>query len=517
MADNFESPSQTFSLFDYVILTLMLLISTAIGIYHAFSGGRQKTTSEFLLADRTVHPIVSALSQVASFISGITMLGTPAETYIYGSMYWLYGFSMIITGFITSCLFIPVFMRLEITSIYEFLYLGIVLYAPALALSAVAGISLWGSVIAIGIICTFYTTIGGMWAVLWTDVFQVIVMIAAFISVIIGGCMKLGGMDTMWQIAEEGGRVDFWDFRVDPTIRHTFWSVVIGGGMTWGTMYCTNQAQLQRCIAVGSLKRAQITLILSFIGIIIVISLACLCGLTMYANYVGCDPLARNRIDKSDQLLVFFIMDLFANAPGLSGFFTSGVFSAALSTLSSSLNALVAVTIEDFVKPFWKDMSDDYLTKLSKLLVLIYGVLVIFIALLVSVMSTEILQLALGLFGIIGGPLIGLFSLGMFFPWTNSKGAISGLVFGLIITLWIGIGALIYPPYVPKLPVSTDGCLNTSLPVYTTQDTYTLEEHQYQFALSTFYSISYAWYASIGYACTVLFGLLISFVTGEFY
>ena len=117
------SPSTyTFAVLDYVVLAAMLLISMGIGIYHALSGGKQKTTSEFLLADRTVHPVVAAVSLVASFVSGIAMLGVPAEMYMYGTMYWLYGLSMILCGLITGIIFIPVYMRLEITGGYEVLY-----------------------------------------------------------------------------------------------------------------------------------------------------------------------------------------------------------------------------------------------------------------------------------------------------------------------------------------------------------------------------------------------------------
>lgn len=109
----------TFSTFDYLILGLMLSISVLIGIYHAFSGGRQSTTEEFLLADKSLHPLASALSVVASVLSGITMLGTPAEMYLYGTMYWFYCFAFIISGIVVGCVFVPVFVRLELTSINE--------------------------------------------------------------------------------------------------------------------------------------------------------------------------------------------------------------------------------------------------------------------------------------------------------------------------------------------------------------------------------------------------------------
>ena len=108
----------TFGAVDYVVLACMLSISAGIGIYYACTGGKQSTTKEFLLADRAMSPVPVAMSLVASFISAITVLGTPAEVYINGSMYWIFCFAYIIAG-VTSSLFLPIFYRLKITSANE--------------------------------------------------------------------------------------------------------------------------------------------------------------------------------------------------------------------------------------------------------------------------------------------------------------------------------------------------------------------------------------------------------------
>ncbi|KAJ8021820.1 Sodium-coupled monocarboxylate transporter 1 [Holothuria leucospilota] len=104
---------------DYVILSLCLGVSASIGIYHAFAGGGQKTAEEFLLADRSMHPFPVSVSLLASFISAITVLGTPAETYVQGTMYWLFSFAYIGVGIWTSRVFIPVFYKYKITSVNE--------------------------------------------------------------------------------------------------------------------------------------------------------------------------------------------------------------------------------------------------------------------------------------------------------------------------------------------------------------------------------------------------------------
>ncbi|XP_022088056.1 sodium-coupled monocarboxylate transporter 1-like [Acanthaster planci] len=542
-----DDTQRLFQVWDYVVFGLMLAVSVFIGIYYGCTGGKQKTTKEFLLADRNMNPIPVAMSLVASFISAITVLGTPAETYIYGTMFWLFGFAYILTGIAVTRLFLPVFYRLGVTSANEYLekrfnkvvrvagtltyflqmvlYMGIVIYAPALAFNAVTNLSLWGSVVAIGVACTFYTTVGGMKAVLWTDAFQMCVMMAGFLAVIIEGSLRLGGFIQVWKIAEEGGRIDFWNFSPDPSIRHTFWSVVVGGCFTWTATYGVNQSQVQRYLTVGNLRRSRISLYLATVGMVIVVSCACSAGLVMYSYYANqrCDPYTSNQIDQTDQLIPIFVMELFGGLPGLPGLFTSSVFSAALSTVSSGLNSLAAVTAEDLVRPCFKKMQEERYTLVTKGIAMGFGLLSLLVAYIVSLLNKGVLQLALSLFGMTGGPLMGVFSLGMFFPWSNSKGALTGLICGLAMAFWVGIGAQIYPPEVYKPPLVIDGCYSTNatnstfggmgstaMSGFTTMP----PTEEPRPAIAALYTLSYSWYSCTYWLITVVVGLLVSFLTG---
>ncbi|XP_072046245.1 sodium-coupled monocarboxylate transporter 1-like [Amphiura filiformis] len=529
----------TFGTIDYVVFGCMFGVSVLIGIYHAFAGGKQKTTKEFLLADRNMNPIPVAVSLVASFISAITVLGTPAEMYNYGTMHWWSALTFVFAGLLVARFTMPIFFRFEMTSANEylelrfnkaarfcavlafmfqmFLYMGIVIYAPALALNQVTGINLWGSVLATVLVCTFYTTIGGMKAVLWTDVFQMFIMISGLLAVIIEGCRRLGGMDVMWKLCEEGGRIDFWNFDPDPTIRHTFWTIVIGGTLEWCYTYGVNQAQVQRYLACGTQKKARVALFLGMCGMVTVLSLACLSGLTMYAYYKDCDPLSLGKVSNSDQLIAYFTLDLFRDFPGLPGLFTSAVFSGALSTVSSGLNALAAVTTEDFVKSIWKNLSENRMTWISKGVVLLYGLFAIFLTYVVSLLGGSVLTITISLFGMIGGPLLGIFSLGMFFPWANWKGAVSGIICGLTFTCWIGIGGIIWPPTHYKPPLTTDGCdFNMTTAAMTTivQGTQIMTTPEPWPAVTKLYTVSYRYYPVIGWCTCIFIGLIVSFLTG---
>ncbi|XP_030839471.1 sodium-coupled monocarboxylate transporter 2-like [Strongylocentrotus purpuratus] len=528
-----------FQAWDYVVLAAMLSVSAGIGVFYAFTGGRQSTTREFLLANRNMNPMPVAMSLVASFISAITVLGTPAEMYLNGPMYWLYGIAFIFTGFLTS-LFLPTFYRLGVTSANEYLekrfnkptrllgtilyllqmilYLGIVIYAPALALNQVSGLDLWGSVLAIGIVCTFYTTIGGMKAVLWTDTFQVTVMMAGFLAVIIAGSMNVDGFNEAWRIAGEGGRLDILDFNPDPTVRHTFWTVVVGGTFFWSTLYAVNQAQVQRYLTCRSEKTALLSLFMAIIGMIIVVSAACISGIVMYANFAVCDPLTMGYVSKSDQLMPYFVMYLFGKMPGLPGLFTSAIFSAALSTVSSGVNSLAAVVGEDIVKSIWPDMKEKTYTWTTKGLALFFGILSIAMAF-VSSQLGSVLGAAFSVFGMIGGPLLGLYTSGMFFPWINSKGAFVGTLLGLTWSLWVGIGAQIYPPSSEKPPLSIAGCNITLETMTTLSDTMmtssTMEPPMGRPAIASLYSLSYAWYSAAAMLMTIFWALIGSFLTGN--
>lgn len=108
-----------FSTVDFVVFGMLLVISMAIGLYHAFSGGRQRTTQEFLMADRSMSCLPLALSLMATFQSAVAIIGTPAEIYNNGTQYWFMGCSYILGLLIPAHIFIPIFYRLHLTSAYQ--------------------------------------------------------------------------------------------------------------------------------------------------------------------------------------------------------------------------------------------------------------------------------------------------------------------------------------------------------------------------------------------------------------
>ncbi|KAK4303370.1 hypothetical protein Pmani_024598 [Petrolisthes manimaculis] len=569
-----EESRTYFGLLDYVIFASVLAVSSAIGIYYRFTGGKQRTFKEYMMADKNMSVLPVAFSLMASFMSAITILGVSKENYSFGTQFVIINISYILSTPIVCYLYLPVFFRLQNTSVYEYLerrfgsltrtcasiafslqmnlYMGIVLYAPALALSAVTGISLNWSIITVGLVCTFYSTLGGMKAVLITDMFQSLLMFAAVFAVLTRGVMDFG-VSKIFSIANEGGRLEFFNVSLDPRERHTVWSLGIGGIFTYCSLYGVNQAQVQRLLTIKDLHRSQASLWIQWPILMLLSFSTSFAGLVLYAEYQFCDPIVSERISNSDQLLPLYVVEKLGNVPGLSGLFVSGIFSGSLSTMSSALNSLSAVTLHDYVLPFAPAncIREKYVTQMSKILVCVYGCICIGVAFMTQLLGTGVLQASLTIFGAVGGPLLALFTLGMLCKCANQKGAMSGLILGLVLTLWIGFGQPKPPP--PFKPVSIEGCLtnDTVLMPTVVEENATLNsnitslENAYDITimvngstwdetaaslivngtttekpekswsgLEQLYAVSYMWVATIGFMTTMLVGIVVSVVTG---
>ncbi|XP_054722729.1 putative sodium-dependent multivitamin transporter [Uloborus diversus] len=555
---DFEQHSLT--VYDYVIFTCMLGFSAGIGIYYRFSGGRQQTNKEYFLADKSMPVMPVAFSLMASFMSAITLLGVASENYMYGTQFVVLNIAYIIGTPICAFVFLPVFFQMQATSAFEYLekrfckevrllasgififemvlYMSIVLYAPAMTLSAVTGLSTWSCVLSVGVVCTFYCTIGGMKAVLWTDVFQSLLMFSAVFVVIVKGTLDVGGIHKVWEIAQSGKRIEFLNFDFDPRVRHTVWSLIIGGVFTYSSIYAVNQAQIQRLLTVKSLKKSQLALFISW-PILTILSIATsFAGLVVYANLSDCDPLLRAKetsVRFPDQILPYFVMTSLTMLPGLPGLFVAGIFSGSMSTISSCINSLAAVTVEDFLRPrcFGKT-SERKIAFFTKLIAFLYGLLCMLLTFIVEKLG-GVLQASLTIFNVIGGPLLGLFSLGMLVSRANSKGSTVGFLFALAFCFWIGFGGMHKGKRLPSYHRSTDACpVNNSLLQTSHPQSHYLNESFSELNFTIFnnsqiksddalfeeyifplYTLSYMWYAAIGWCTCMIFGLGFSLMLGE--
>ncbi|XP_059052790.1 putative sodium-dependent multivitamin transporter [Achroia grisella] len=512
--------SNVFGVWDYVIMGLTMVASIVIGVYFRFSGGKQKTNEEYLLADRNQSILPVAVSLMASFMSAITLLGVSSENYYYGMQFVVINVSHLLATPIACYLYLPVFFKLQKTSTYEYLelrfgprirmlasltytlqmvlYNGIVLYAPAIVLESVTGLDRLISILVVGLVCTFYSTLGGMKAVLFTDLLQSLLMFGAVFTIVIFSSIQLGGFDKIFIIANEGGRLDFNNFSLDPTERHTWWSLMIGGAITYLSLYAVNHTQVQRLMTVSTLKRSQNCLWWSWPILFTLGVTTCTSGLGMYAVYRYCDPLMDNKISSIDQLMPYYVVDAMRDVSGLAGLFVAGIFSASLSTISAACNALAAVTLTDYVSR-WCTIRPSYVMWLTKLAACAFGLIFLALAFLAEYLG-GVLQAALTIFGAVGGPLLGVFTLGMFTTYATEMGASIGLITGMMMTLWMSFGGP--RPPLTKLPLSTEGCAyNGTLNVFPESDP---DDYFY------LYRVSYMWTSPLGFVWVLVVGSAVS-------
>ncbi|KAL8559128.1 hypothetical protein ACOMHN_046176 [Nucella lapillus] len=553
---------KTFGIVDYVMFSLVLVISSLIGVFYAIKDRHKVTTDTFLLAGHSMATFPVAMSLAVTFLSALTLLGNPVEVYVFNTMFWWIVVAMLVAVGGSAFVFTPFFYRLQITTICEYLqmrfntavrllgsfllivltlhYFSFLLYAPSLALSSVTQVSLWGSVVGIGVVVIFYTTLGGMKAVLWTDTFQAVIMVGGLLAVLIRGSIVTGGFAHAWEVAAERGRIKFDDFNVDPSTRHSVWSVVVGGGFFWLALYGLNQAQIQRLMACRTVRRAQLALWINLPVMVIISSLCCMIGVVMFAFYADCHP--TKVIARNDQLLPLFVMDILADYQGVPGVFVASVFSGSLSSLSSGLNAVTAVAIKDILLPYCcPKLSDFNTTMLSKMFVIVFGALGIGLAYLVGQMGGTVLQASISAASVMNGPMAGLFLLGMFCPWANSLGAFVGCVTSLAFTGWIVVGAFVNRVTTTTAsPMVTAGCgwtnhttttpsslslisslslHNVSIPTVTVGEAATVAAAAAADATKSIpaysiYTVSYLYYTIIGALAVVVVGLIVSFISG---
>uniref|UniRef100_A0A667ZKQ9 Solute carrier family 5 member 12 n=1 Tax=Myripristis murdjan TaxID=586833 RepID=A0A667ZKQ9_9TELE len=517
-----------FQIWDYVVFACLFVVSSGIGVFFAVKERKKASSREFLVAGRQMTCGPVALSLTASFMSAVTVLGAPSDVYRFGASYILFGVAYTAVVVATAELFVPVFYRSGITSTYEviltrvglhcllpifqILYTGVVVYAPALALNQVTGFNLWGSIFSTGIVCTFYCTLGGLKAVVWTDAFQMVVMVVGFLVVLIQGGKSAGGLEAMWETAKAGDRLKVFDFDPDPLRRHTFWTLSIGGTFTWLGVYGVNQSTVQRCISCKTETQARLALYLNLLGLFVILFCAVLSGLMMYAFYASCDPWTAQIVSAPDQPYCLFSYSAMADC----------LFIATLSTVAASISALATVTYEDFVTPWCVNLSNAASTWTSKGLCVLFGVACTSMAVVASYMG-GVVQAALSIHGMCGGPMLGVFTLGIICPCTNSKGAAGGLIAGIALTFWTGIGSFIYPApssHSRPLPLLTERCpqSNSSNTFGTDTPHLNLTTLSARSPLAdSWYSLSYLYLSAIGFMATVTVGLLITFLTGTVY
>lgn len=496
--DDYRNESNgAFIWIDYLLFGLFLCISLTVGVFHAWKAWRNRrikhqesNASKLLYQGDGEMPIIPiALSLLTTFLSGVTMLGTPSELYARGLHFWVYYLMGCVAFAISGFLFLPIFYNLQCISIYEYFerrfhskfcrliasflfevsscfYMAVVLYGPATALAKVTNVADgkdWPWILCIGVVCTFYTSIGGLKAVVWTDTIQAFFMYLGVGIMIVKGIVDSGGLARVFEIASETRRLETATWLNPTPFQYTsFWIAIFGGLAFWLSLYGLNQMAIQRYCSLPSERHAKIVICITVPAFLVLGSCACFIGIIALSYfYDTCDPFYRpgDYKIKPDQLVILFAVKMLKILPGLPGLFLACIFSATLSTFSSGMNSQAAVLWEDFLKPlFGHKLDNDQVALLNKLLVVGFGVIATALAFLAPVLG-GIVQACFSFMGALSGPLVGFFFLGALVPYAHKWPALISLVISAAITVFLIVGQTITKPYANFVfPSNTTNC-----------------------------------------------------------
>jgi solute:Na+ symporter, SSS family len=446
---------------DWIVLAAYIAAIVAIG---AWANRRQTSTEAYFLGNRSIRWWAAGLSIIATSFSAASILGIPGYAFAADMWYLQYTIGDILAAVVVALLFIPFFHRVRgLTTAYEYLEArfdlktrllgstlfslsvllraGTLLFGAALLFSAVVPTNLIPgltgveeAVVIFGIIAIVYTVLGGVSAVIWTDVIQFTIMslgIVAAIAVVVLGTP--GGLETAFAEAGRAGKLDVINVE-EPFAGRGLVTGIFGYGLLAMSLFGTNQQPVQRYMTVKQPREAQQALILGVGAGAFGVLLSLLLGVFLFIFYQHHPALLPADLTP-DQVMPHFVNTQVP--PVLTGLLVAAVFAAAMSSLDSALNSLSAALTVDFLARFRPDVTDAQRLTFAKVVVVTAGVLGIGIGIYSARTEAPLIDLILTFMGFFAGGLLGLFLLGMLTKRANGHGAFTGAIAGTLVVLMV--------------------------------------------------------------------------------
>ncbi|MBX7255995.1 MAG: sodium/solute symporter [Candidatus Hydrogenedentes bacterium] len=443
----------SFGALNYAVLAVYLAFMVWIGIRLA---GKQETTKDFFLAGQTMPWIAVAMSVFATITSAITYMGVPGLVYSENMSIYVGILMMPVAAPFIILLFLPFYRKLEVTTSYEYIdrrfglparycvsslfllarlgWLGTVIYAPALALAVVTGIPLWLAIVLIGVLATVYTVMGGLAAVIWTDVAQFLILAGGALLVAVSLLNGVpGGLSEILRVASESGRLNFGEWRLSLT-QMTITAVAVSYLLQFMHDYGVDQLTVQRLMASKTYSGMVWATVLNALFSVVIIGVLAFIGLGLYAYHQAWPDRLPDGL-AGDRIFPYYVVH--ALPSGISGLVISGIFAAAMSSLDSGINSMSTVVVNDILKPLRKTaVSEDKDVTTARVLTLVFGGFATVVAFFASRIGNiiETAQVFLGLFS---GPVLALFLLGILTRRGSFAGWLIGVAVGLPATIWI--------------------------------------------------------------------------------
>ena len=451
------SPGKTggFGMLNYAVLIVYLLALVGMGYYFS---KRENTTDDFFKAGGRIPWWAAGLSIFGTQLSAITFMAIPANSFGSDWRMFILNVTIIMVAPLVVFIFLPFYRRLNVTTAYEFIEkrfnlstrlfasglfmvfqlarIGIVLYLPSIALSVVTGVDIKICITVMALLSIAYTVMGGIEAVIWTDVIQVVVLLGGALLVL---CMIppsfAGGWNSMIDVAESGDKLRLLDFHFSWK-SPTFWILVFGGMGANIYSYACDQTVIQRYLTTKSEKEAArgiwtsalltIPASLIFFGI----------GTVLYSFYANQPEALSPVVQKADAIFPWYIVTQLP--AGVSGLLIAGVFAAAMSSLDSSMNSVATAFTTDFYRRLKPAVSDHNCLNVARIITVAIGVGGMGLALAMDTWDIDSLWKQFNRFiGLFGAGLAGLFLLAVFTRRASGYGALIGLLCSVVVQYFV--------------------------------------------------------------------------------
>jgi SSS family transporter len=448
---------------DWFVVAVYLALMLGIGWYFS---RRQTSKAEYYLGGRGLNFVELGVSTIATQLSAVSFISAPAFVgYRYGGgLKWLaFEFAVPLAMLFLIVFLMPPLYRAGIVSVYQFLEerfgpstrrllsavflisrsfaVGIMVYATALVMSAVLGVEIWITILVAGAVTALYSVMGGLKAVIYTDILQMIILIVGILACGWVGLEMLGGWDALRQSIdrERLNAVDFSAWGLGGDGDFGFWPMVLGGFFLYCAYYGTDQSQVQRNLGARDYGQLRSALLLNGLARFPVTFLYCFMGLILGAVAFATPELAAKiPADRPDMLVPVFIADYLP--AGLVSLLIISVLAAAMSTMSSTFNSLAAVTVEDFIVPFTaRKMDERRYVRLSKLLTVAWAGACVIVAFFAGDIAKTIIEAINKVGSLFYGPVLATFVMAIVPRRPTSLAMNLGLASGVAVNfvLWV--------------------------------------------------------------------------------
>jgi len=448
-----DTPAASFRWLDLVVIILYMAAVACIG----WRCSRQQASTEaYFVAKRSVPHWAMAFSFFATLISSITFIAYPGSSYAGNWNELVPGFMVIGVLLLIGLVVIPFFRQAVGMSAYEyfgkrfgyaaraysalgfsighFSKMGFVFYLLALTIHSMTGWNLIVVILIAGAVTVFYTLLGGLEAVIWTEVLQGIIMWAG-IFICLGFLLFLppGGPSAAFGLAWEKGKFSLgtWDFDLS---KKGVWVMSLYGFFWYLQKYTGDQTIVQRYLVAKSDRDALKGVAVGALMCLPVWTLFMLIGTLVWAFYQLTGQALPAHVDKADKVFPYFLVTQIP--AGLAGLFMAALFAAGMSTLASDLNCLSAVGVEDYYRKLRPHATDRRRLVMGKLIVAICGLAAVGVAIVIALAGERALSLYFTVSSILTGGIAGLFILAFLSRRANKGGVWTGIIACLLFTGW---------------------------------------------------------------------------------